>query len=520
MRCKKCDYSLWNLTGDTCPECGNKYSPSDYQFVVGSVKYLCSHCDQKYYGTTANGHLDPIEFDCISCGKHIHMDLMRLQVEDGWEESLTTIRIAPWVNGRFGIVRRCLYTIGWSMVRQIDLMKGLPATVGFASSSWFFIVFMIPTLLVGFVVPVSILGLIIFNSGGGMAATFWPFVFGSLGSFAGVLFGTYLLALLWAVMTHGILVVTGGSNQPLSRTFAAIVFASGPLAASAVPCVGFYCISYISFIWWIVSAALMVWTCHRISGFRASLAVVLPPILLVIVGFSLYVGAIFYLNPTMRAGPAFVPRLTNGSSSPFRSDAMTTVGTRLGELRTDLGEGRKRWPNSVTDLDWGRGHSTDDLITLMNDGDYMAKVVPGKDGFMFNSLSGEPLDRALQQLYSSAGTGPGHERLGDLFYLLPNVEFDSSDPRLAGSDDLWLLVVVVYDPTWFEFSFMACEVDPSGASGDVNIIEMDAVEVSAMDSIKQAIAEQDVLRAEHGLPPISDALLGYIEQQLSDGNQP
>lgn len=66
MRCKKCDYRLWNLPSRVCPECGQPFRPSEFEFPVNSVQFRCPHCNQSYYGTGEKGHLVPIEFECVS----------------------------------------------------------------------------------------------------------------------------------------------------------------------------------------------------------------------------------------------------------------------------------------------------------------------------------------------------------------------------------------------------------------------------------------------------------------------
>ena len=69
MRCKTCDYQLWNLRSRQCPECGTAFRVSDYDFVPNSVQFCCPHCNQIYYGTSARGQLVPPAFTCVSCNK-------------------------------------------------------------------------------------------------------------------------------------------------------------------------------------------------------------------------------------------------------------------------------------------------------------------------------------------------------------------------------------------------------------------------------------------------------------------
>ena len=70
MHCKNCDYPLWNIPTRQSPECGTPFVPGEFEFVRNSVQFCCPHCEQVYYCTDAKGHLFPVEFDCVSCGRH------------------------------------------------------------------------------------------------------------------------------------------------------------------------------------------------------------------------------------------------------------------------------------------------------------------------------------------------------------------------------------------------------------------------------------------------------------------
>ena len=40
MRCKTCDYPLWNLTTRVCPECGTPFLPSQFDITFQLIKLL------------------------------------------------------------------------------------------------------------------------------------------------------------------------------------------------------------------------------------------------------------------------------------------------------------------------------------------------------------------------------------------------------------------------------------------------------------------------------------------------
>ena len=88
MRCKTCDYPLWQIRDRKCPECGSAFRPSDFEFTLNSVRFCCPHCEQAYYGTGANGHISPRTFACVSCAKVIDMDEMVLLPAEGVKDEI------------------------------------------------------------------------------------------------------------------------------------------------------------------------------------------------------------------------------------------------------------------------------------------------------------------------------------------------------------------------------------------------------------------------------------------------
>jgi len=128
MRCKKCDYRLWNLPSRRCPECGTPFRPSEFEFVPNSVRFCCPHCSQAYFGTSPKGHLIPsTAFTCVACGRPVHMDDMVLQPAEGFSEEQTVPRHVPWLErDRHGFWRAWFRTIGMAMVAPGQLMQSLP----------------------------------------------------------------------------------------------------------------------------------------------------------------------------------------------------------------------------------------------------------------------------------------------------------------------------------------------------------------------------------------------------------
>ena len=138
MRCKTCDYPLWNLKTRQCPECGAAFKPSDYQFTMFAVKFCCPHCDQAYYGNGPHGYLRPSEFTCIKCAIFINMDSTVLRPSEGTDESHTRGNRAQWIEPSKGRQIRCFSsTIGESMLRPDRLIEGIPPESSMRRAAWF-----------------------------------------------------------------------------------------------------------------------------------------------------------------------------------------------------------------------------------------------------------------------------------------------------------------------------------------------------------------------------------------------
>ena len=67
MNCVRCDYFLWNLPENRCPECGVHFEVTDYAFEKDSVHFVCRHCEQPYLGNDDRGLPFPRQFHCVKC---------------------------------------------------------------------------------------------------------------------------------------------------------------------------------------------------------------------------------------------------------------------------------------------------------------------------------------------------------------------------------------------------------------------------------------------------------------------
>ena len=69
MNCPRCQYLLWELRDNRCPECALPFEATDYAFPPGAVNFVCPDCGESYLGNDERGLPEPRRFDCVSCGR-------------------------------------------------------------------------------------------------------------------------------------------------------------------------------------------------------------------------------------------------------------------------------------------------------------------------------------------------------------------------------------------------------------------------------------------------------------------
>lgn len=510
MHCRTCDYPLWNLPGRECPECGSPFTPSDFQFKPGAVKYCCPDCDQEYYGTSPQGHLIPRSFTCVGCSRQVDMDEMKLIPAEGWEDSTASRLETPWLRPNEGFIKRWFGTVGWSYVKPIDLMRGVPTGTGTGSAWWFMILTQIVAGLLGIGLPLLVIGIIvaITSSGRGGAVGLGFLGFSGLSSVGSILV-TILYAVIWAALAHGTLRITGGCAHSIGRTMSAVFYASGTMAIQAVPCIGPYCFSYVVMVWWLISAVLMVAEGQKVSGARASLAVLWFPIGTVLAFVGLYIGFIVLAVAGAPMGTIQIPVqpvMVTQSEAVFAED-MRAMAAATGT-----------WPGSPIDVLAVPGFSQSDrhdFLSKVTGGNSVGvDVIPGWDVIDLGMLDGPSFRRRLEQVRASevppvgvVQGGRDFARLGALVYCTPGQPFSRSGRT---DKDLWILVLVRgewnnwndmndrNDVLWFDVYF---------ADGTWSA-PMDWNEFSTL------LEAQDALRRELDLAPISDAVddaVTYVE---------
>lgn len=280
MNCRSCNYPLWNLTVRTCPECGAPFQPSEFEFVVNSIRFCCPTCRQVYYGTSPRGHLVPHVFNCVQCDSRITMDLCVLLPAEGVIEEETRQKLHPWFDRR---VRWHISSWFSMMVGPLFFPKTTADSIPPAAPMGFLFGYLV-LLGVWILLAGSVGAYIEFIFGLGAGGVFlidstlermgWGLVISIVGA-AAVLFG-------WIVGAHLVLRLTGRVEQGLERTGQALCYSMPSLIPCAVPCAGGAILMVVG-PWWMISTGLALGRMHKVSGGRGVAAVILPPIVAVVV---------------------------------------------------------------------------------------------------------------------------------------------------------------------------------------------------------------------------------------------
>ncbi|MCA9285260.1 MAG: hypothetical protein KDA22_08610 [Phycisphaerales bacterium] len=472
MRCTSCDYPLWNIAARVCPECGAAFSPRTYTFRAGSVRFCCPKCDQQYYGTSPEGLPQPDRFDCVRCGEPLVLDQLVVRPEPGVAEEDTRRDRMPWLERtKRGTVQAWFATVAKALFAPAALARAIPREAGYRSAYLYMLLTGLLFTAVGVALPQ--IGMLLFLS---MAAPA-----GGGGPPAGLLIGVavfwVVMALaivavapvIWIALTNLLLLITGGTREGSRRTWQAICYSSGAAAPMAIPC-----FPYIGPIWWLVSAVIMVRGVHGISGFRAfvttGLAGLLAMVVWVFLLFGLMVALVAPLGRTMVA-TSVLPAAT----------AQASASAALSAYAADH-DGR--FPTHGLEL-MAYGMTPDQYVvwglTTMDQ-----VKIPG--GTLLDAAAWSPEEKSQAARYAIAQLPAGAplHRVGDIVFLSTGE---------VTADECPELLVFALLPKWpSEYGAVSQPIVMGTASGSSITVPRAALEAR--------IAEENVLRELHGLPPL------------------
>lgn len=283
---------------------------------------------------------------------------------------------------------------------------------------------------------------------------------------------TLIGAAIWGLATHGLLRMTGGTEHSLRRTYQAICYSSGAFTATAVPCIG----QYLGWVWWLVSAVLMVREAHQVRGGRAAFVTLTPPVILVVGFFALYMG---FVTLVMVAGTA-----ARGPFGTATQDAQTV----LDGLRASMVAGGGAGPAHAGELLAGGPLSPAAFV----DGSSLTGIgdVPLGNGTLMDYFTMAPAVRqaSIQAEAAALPSAVVAHRLGDFVFTHHGIDLDTADPGL------WL-VILSPDP----------DINPPGtgrfAAGRA---DGTVLAVSSHEEMLALLQAQNALRGAAGLPPLPD----------------
>lgn len=477
MKCKQCEYRLWALPGRACPECGAPFRPSDYEFVPGSVRFCCPHCQQPYYGTDAHGHLVPPEFDCVSCGRHIHMDEMVLFPAEGIGEELTKPEVMPWLDRKkLGSIRAWFRMVGMGLVAPSRLMELTPVESSVGQAWWFMLVTQVIFSLA--MAPVFLLIPLGFLGGPGRAGP----VLGLSAGFGTICLGWIaalaLAMLLWGGVVQFMLNITGGARYGVGRTYHALCYASGAHALAGIPCIGFYLVVIpLAPLWWIVSATIAVKEGQRVSGARAALAVLVLPVL---VAAGAVVLSIWAHSVASRAGvfATSMPVLVNAQAAQARS-----VQDALQAYLSD----EQQLPAHAVELITG-DYLMPSHVVMWNTPQRGPRA-PVLDATLGTLPRRTPEERRAfdARIKRALPAGVVAHRLGDCVFTYHGIDPAKDSPRL------WMF-------GFWPSPFDGQAIRPSGTT-TVGLADGTVIHFSDAD-LATRLQEQNELRRQHGLAPL------------------
>jgi len=495
MRCKQCDYRLWNLRGRDCPECGAPFKPSDYEFNINSVRFCCPHCNQAYYGTGESGHLVPIEFDCVSCHRHIHMDQTVVLPTENVREEQTQVDQNPWLDRqKRGRMRGWFATIGQGMVLPHRIIEATPPNSSAGQALWFAAVTWFVYLLIG-MLPLALYFLAmtaVAAMAGGLlpmiAKVVWP---------VGIVLVFLLLMFLWIGVTHVLLRVTGPLSTDVNRTIHAICYSSGTNVFSAVPCLSVY-VAWIGWIWWSVCATIMIQRGHRVSGRRAAFATLtLPGILLLalmgLVGWGMHEMSVTMQNANLRVLQA-------------NQTSMQTIGSELIQYAADHDD---RLPAHAGALLITRPVTINELTVTPSMTNINTIRFAGITGAQFGAMTRQEKQAAVQQAADMLPADTVAYRLGDVVFTYPGIDLGGADPGL------WLAVNSL-DPQANQMLLQSGAMGQSrqfvAATPDGTTIMFDSNQLTAQ------LQTQNQLRASFNMPPLPDPSTVLHDQPHTAGD--
>ena len=314
MRCRGCNYELWNLPPGDCPECGKAWRFEDFHFRREFVQFLCPHCDCTYPGEYIASLALPYAFTCTGCQSAIELGQMCARPADGIDGSQAMQLDFVWSDRRqVGRWRAFWRVVGYSLGTPSRIGNTMTQKRGLRGALWFSFLCLN---FAGFNWLIFITIAFWLPSFTGRSQSFRGVEFIAvlvfLAVFVGLVLAQQLFFLVWGLITHALIRMTGRARHAIGHTLSATQFCAGTFIICAIPLCGFY-FSLISFVWMAVAMVSALAALHKISRWRTAFAVLAPPVVMISVSvwlvYPMVVG--FWNNYNSRTPMNFPPMPTN-----------------------------------------------------------------------------------------------------------------------------------------------------------------------------------------------------------------
>lgn len=471
MKCKTCEYPLWQMKPGACPECGTHFKPSEFEFVTNSVKFCCPHCAQDYYGTGKNGHLEPPAFDCVKCGSAVTMDEMQLLPTTGVKEEQTEVFVTPWIERRGRSWVKAFFATMWAGVgNPVRTIEGVPLQSSMRRALAYVGLQMLWQTVIGGGLVLFIAVAIGGSAGrGGMASL------AAIGAALLMSVVPLVFAIVWIIATHVCLRLTGPAPGGLRRTVHAMAYSSGNNALAAIPCIGMVYFSWAGALWWGISAGFMLAKGHGVKGWRAAVAVATPLVVTVALLGGLIAWGVYEAQAASAKAFASLPAST----------ALTTQSSVSGLGYGIFTPGAQTFPkHMVHTLRDYRTQPTHFLLPESHS-DGLSSTVLGYGLDEWGLRGARKRVKMNQELREAWATPQPVHRVGDWVFM-----YEGQDKRKPSSN-LWIAL------GWPDPS--TTEDDPT----EVPVIWADErTEMIPVGDFQQRLQEQNQERMNAGLTPV------------------
>ena len=341
MRCRGCNYELWNLPPGDCPECGKAWRFEDFHFRREFVQFLCPHCDCAYPGEYIASLALPYAFTCTGCQSAIELGQMCARPAEGIDGSQAMQLDFVWSDRRqVGRWRAFWRVVGYSLGTPSRIGNTMTQKRGLRGALWFSFLCLN---FAGFNWLIFITIAFWLPSFTGRSQSFRGVEFIAvlvfLAVFVGLVLAQQLFFLVWGLITHALIRITGRARRAIGHTLSATQFCAGTFIICAIPICGFY-FSLISFVWMAVAMVSALAALHKISRWRTAFAVLAPPVVMISVSvwfvYPTVVG--FWNNLPSRTPMNFPPMPTNSQpilapNTPIKTPS--SAPTDATEVETD-----------------------------------------------------------------------------------------------------------------------------------------------------------------------------------------